>query len=308
MDMKMILGCCGAVALAAGCLTAPRYATGRYEGAAARVLPKHVVFVGWDGYAGYTVADSKIPTLRKLMAEGAWTTHSRAILPSASACNWHSLFTCSASEQHGYNAWNSQKPVFAPAAVAENGLYPDIMYLLRKKNPTAEIGFIYDWGGMGFTADTNACSYAARMPIDKLLPAAVTYIKEKKPAFFAVCYDSPDDRGHGKGWGSTNYLARVTELDAELAQILDAIREAGMLDETVVVIASDHGGRDRGHGGPTLAEMERPVVIWGKGVKRNHELAFPGAIYDTGATLAALLGLDPPATWIGRPYDEAFAE
>ena len=33
---------------------------------------------------------------------------------------------------------------------------------------------------------------------------------------------------------------------------------------------------------------------------------FAGTNYDTGATIAALLGLDPPACWIGRPFDEAF--
>ena len=82
--------------------------------------------------------------------------------------------------------------------------------------------------------------------------------------------------------------------------------EAGMTEDTVVMVTSDHGGLNKGHGGPTLSEMERPVVLWGKDVKRGHELAFPGANYDTGATIAALLGLEPPTCWIGRPFDEAF--
>ena len=293
-------------ALAFGCVTAPQYVTGRYEGAAARVAPKHVILVGWDGFAGNTVEAAKIPTLRKLMDEGAWTVHSRSILPSASACCWHSIFTCSASEQHGYIAWNSQKPAFPASAVAENGLYPDILYLLRQQKPSSEIGFIYDWSGMGFVADTNACSYVKMMAQSNITESAVAYIKEKKPTFFTVYYDSPDDKGHGKGWGSPEYQARVTELDAELSRILDAVKEAGILEDTVVMVTSDHGGKGKGHGGPTLSEMERPVVLWGKGVKRGYELKFPGTNYDTGATLAALLGIEPPSCWIGRPFDEAF--
>lgn len=298
----------GMIALTLGCVTAPQYVMGKYEGAAAKVAPKHVILVGWDGFAGNTVEPAKIPTLRKLMAEGAWTVHSRSILPSASSCCWHSIFTCSASEQHGYIAWNSQKPAFPAAAVADNGLYPDIMYMLRRQRPSSEIGFIYDWTGMGFVADTNACSYVERMPQSNITDRAVAYIKEKKPTFFTVYYDSPDDKGHGKGWGSPEYQARVTELDAELSRILDAVKEAGILEDTVVMVTSDHGGKGKGHGGPTLSEMERPVVLWGKGVKRGYELKFPGTNYDTGATLAALLGIEPPSCWIGRPFDEAFVE
>ncbi|MCQ2388790.1 MAG: alkaline phosphatase [Kiritimatiellae bacterium] len=305
---KMMMIVVAAVAVVvAGCETAPRLATGKYEGAAAKVAPKHVLLVGWDGFAGNTLEAAKLPTLRKLMAEGAWTLHSRSILPSASSCCWHSIFTCSASEQHGYIAWNSKEPAFPASATGPNGKYPDVMYLLRQRKPDAEIGFVYDWDGMGFTADTNACSYVRFLPHEEVTAAAIAYVKEKKPAFFTVYYDSPDDKGHQNGWGSPEYLDRLAELDADLAKLLDAVKEAGMLEDTVVMVTSDHGGKGKGHGGPTLSEMERPVVLWGKGVKRGHELAFPGTNYDTGATLAALLGIDPPACWIGRPFDEAFA-
>ena len=296
----------GLTALAVGCVTVPQYVTGKYDGAAAKVAPKHVIVVGWDGFAGNTVEAAEAPTLKRLMKEGAWTVHSRSILPSSSACNWHTIFTCSATEQHGFIKWNSREPAFPAAAVAENGLYPDFVYLLRKQRPSAKIGYIYDWDGMGFVADTNACDYAEHMAQSNITDRAVAYIKDVKPDFFFVYYDSPDHEGHSKGWGSPEYMTRVTTLDADLRRILDAIDEAGLTEDTVVMVTSDHGGLNKGHGGPTLSEMERPVVLWGKDVKRGHELAFPGTNYDTGATIAALLGLKPPACWIGRPFDEAF--
>ena len=296
----------GLLALTLGCVTAPRLVTGKYEGAAAKVAPRHVIFVGWDGFAGNTFEQAKVPTLRTLMAEGAWTLHSRSILPSSSACNWRSVFTCSAPEQHGYVAWDSAKPAFPVAATAENGLYPDLFHTLRRQRPSAEIGILYTWSGIGAVADTNACDFVAMVPHADITDRAVAYIKAKKPTFLAVCYDYPDHVGHVGGWGSPSYYTCVTELDAMLRRILDAAAEAGILEDAVVLISSDHGGTGKDHGGPTLAEMERPVVLWGKAVKRGYELAFPGTIYDTGATLAALLGLNPPAPWIGRPFDEAF--
>ena len=277
-----------------------------YCGAAAKVAPRHVIFVGFDGLAGNLVERSKTPTMDRLMREGAWTLESRSILPSASACNWHSLFTASASEQHGFKAWNSQVPAFPPMEVGENGRYPDIFYLLRKARPKAEIGLAYEWSGIAHCVDTNACRTVAVGKADVLTDVSCAYIREKKPDFFAVCYNDPDSDGHGHGWGSSEYIAAVERQDANLARILRAVTDAGILDETVVVVSSDHGGVNRVHGGATTGEMNRPVFIVGKGVVRGRHLSFPGTIYDTGATLAALLNIRPARSWIGRPHDEAF--
>jgi len=286
----------------------PDYGRGRYEGAAAKVAPKHVVFIAFDGMAGNTLPYAKAPTLFSLMKDGAWTLRSRSMLPSSSSCNWHSIFTCSASEQHGYIAWNSSAPAFAPAAMTEKGLYPDLMYELRRREPKAEIGYFYDWDGMGFTADTNACSVARFLKSWEVTDAAIAYLKEKKPRFLVIYHDSPDDTGHGKGWGSPQYMERLTWADGETKRILAAIDAAGMAADTTVVFSSDHGGIGFGHGGPTVPEMERPVILSGKGVKKGHEFRRPGTVYDTGATLAALLGIEPPTCWIGRPFDEAFGD
>ena len=279
-----------------------------YRGAAVKVAPRNVIFVGFDGLAGNLIERAKTPTMDRLMREGAWTLASRSILPSSSACNWHSLFTASASEQHGFKAWDSREPAFPPMEVGENGRYPDIFFLLRKARPEAEIGLAYEWGGIAHCVDTNACRTVAVGKTDVLTDASCAYIREKKPDFLAVCYNDPDADGHKNGWGSAEYIAAVERLDACLDRILRAVADAGILEETVVVVSSDHGGVNRTHGGATAGEMNRPVFIVGKGVVRGRHLSFPGTIYDTGATLAALLNICPARSWIGRPYDEAFEE
>ena len=281
---------------------------GRYDGAAARVAPKHVIMVGFDGLAASAVTNAATPAMHRMMADGAGTLRSRSVLPSASAVNWHSLFTCSASEQHGYIAWNSKEPKFAAMEVTERGLYPDLFSEFRRIRPDAEIGLFYEWGGIVHTLDTKACSMVAKAngSADSVRQMCA-YINDKKPAFLAICLDEPDHAGHTFGWGSTNYLAAVERQDAVLAQVIDAVQSAGIADETVIMLFSDHGGINKGHGGPTLAEMERPNFILGKGVRKGYEYNRPGAIYDDGATLAALLGIvDPPASWIGRPRHDAF--
>lgn len=295
-----------------GCKTekCPCGAEGRYAGAASRVAPKHVIVVGFDGLAAYAVTNSSAPAMHRMMAEGAGTLRSRSILPSASALNWHSFFTCSASEQHGYVAWNSKEPKFPAMEVTERGLYPDVFSEFRKVRPDAETGLFYEWDGILHVVDTNACSLVSKATgktndVDRMC----AYIAEKKPAFLAICLDEPDHAGHTKGWGSPEYMAAVLSQDGVLAKVLETVECVGMADETVVVLFADHGGIDKKHGGPTLSEMERPSFFLGKGVKKGYEFDRPGTIYDDGATVAALLGIvNPPASWIGRPRHDAFKD
>ena len=292
----------------AGCQTDACTARGRYEGPASRTAPRHVIVVGFDGLAGYAVTNSPAPTMRRMMNEGAWTLRSRSILPSSSALNWHSFFTCSASEQTGVVDWFARKPKFTPSELTERGRYPDVFSEFRRIRPEAEIGLFYEWGGIPHLLDTNACSMVSvASPEADDVARICDYITRRKPDFLAICLNDPDHVGHAKGWGSPEYKARVHTLDDALARVLEAIDRAGMTDETVVMLFSDHGGIGKKHGGPTLAEMERPSFLLGKGVKKGHEFDCSGAIYDDGATLAALLGIvDPPASWIGRPRHDAF--
>jgi len=282
----------------------------RYAGAASRVAPKHVIVVGFDGLAAYAVTNSPAPAMRRMMAEGAGTLRSRSILPSASALNWHSFFTCSAGEQHGYVAWNSKEPKFAAMEVTERGVYPDVFSECRKIRPDAELGLFYEWDGILHVVDTNVCSMVSKATGDSNDVSRVcAYIAEKKPTFLAICLNEPDHAGHAKGWGSPEYMSAVLSQDGVLAKVLETVERTGMAEETVVVLFADHGGIDKKHGGPTLAEMERPSYLLGKGVKKGYEFDRPGTIYDDGATVAALLGIvAPPASWIGRPRHDAFKE
>ena len=291
------------------CATDGCKASGRYDGAASRVAPKHVFFIGCDGLAAYTVTNAPAPTLRRLMAGGAWTLRSRSVLPSSSSPNWRSVFTCSATEQHGYVDGHATKPTIPPIERNERGLYPDVFSEFRKIRPDAEIGLFYEWAGIPSTLDTNACNRVSRAiwtkPND--LKRLCRYVVEKKPDFLAVCFNETDSAGHRYGWGSPEYNAVQLEFDNALAKIIEAAETAGIADETVFMVFSDHGGIDKVHYRANIPEMERPSVFFGKGVKKGHEFDFPGAIYDDGATLAALLGIvDPPASWIGRPRHDGF--
>ena len=272
---------------------------------------KHVVMIGLDGFAGNTVAEADMPTMKQMMAEGAWTVKARSILPSSSACNWASIFMGVGPEMHGYNTWGSKVPDFPSIATNEYGIFPSFVGVLRKHNPEMEIGAMYEWGTIECLFEKQAADVYKNVPLDDAGGESITrefvnYLKAEKPNFAMCIYDSPDHDGHGAGWGSETYYKALTRLDSYIARIVEATKEAGMYDETLFMIVADHGGINTGHGSITMDEMEAPLVFFGPGVKKGHQIQTPVVRYDTAPTITYIFGADAPDVWRGRPILDAF--
>ncbi len=114
-----------------------------------------------------------------------------------------------------------------------------------------------------------------------------------------------DHAGHHSGWSSREYYRAVEEADRQIGAILAMLREAGALESTFVLVTSDHGGKGHNHGKNSLAEIQIPWILAGPGVTPG-KIAASVFTYDTGATLAWIFELQPPACWIGRPVLAAF--
>lgn len=275
-------------------------------------LPKHVILVGFDGFSAYSLNNgADMPMLRKLMAEGAYTVENRSVLPSSSAVNWSSMFMGAGPELHGYTEWGSRTPDLPSRVVNADNRFPNIFGLYREQHPDAEIGYIYEWEGLNYLVDTLAINYRQQAAFTEenpecCTPFAVKYIKEKKPNFCAVLYDQPDGTGHKFGWKSQEYLDKMKELDGYLAQIVQAVEDAGIMDETVIVVVSDHGGIEKGHGGKTMDEMQTPIVFCGKGIKKGFSIPESTMVYDIAGTLAYMLDVEQPQVWIARPIWSIF--
>lgn len=273
---------------------------------------KHVVLIGLDGWGAYSVPKADIPTIKQLMADGAYTLEKRSALPSSSAINWASMFMGVGTELHGYTTWGSKTPEIPSREVNERGIAPTIFSVLREQRPKAEIGCLYEWPGIKYLVDTLAMSYQYQTPgyakaPTALCEAAEKYIIEKKPELLAICFEEPDHTGHTKGHDTPAYYQMLKELDGYVERILQAIKKAGIWDDTIIIImTADHGGIKTGHGGKTLREMEIPFIISGKNVRKGMEIKESMMQYDTAAMIAYILGLKQPQSWIGRPVKTVF--
>lgn len=278
---------------------------------AAKTKAKHVVYIGLDGWGSYSMPEADMPTVKSLMEKGCYTLKKRTVLPSSSAPNWASMFMGAGPELHGYTTWGARTPELPSRVILKNNIFPTIFQIYRDASPKAEIGVLYEWEGIKFLVDTLSVSYHAQAPDYNKYPVALcemaeSYIKSKKPSLVAICFDNPDHVGHQHGHGSEAYYAKLKELDGYIARILNAVEEAGMWEETIFIITSDHGGIGGGHGGITMDEMETPFIIAGKGVKAGGVFSESMMQYDVASTIAYIFGLEEPQVWIGSPMKQVF--
>lgn len=264
-----------------------------------------MVIIGLDGLGSAYMDTLQIPVLRGLMAEGSYTLHKRSVLPSSSAINWASIFTGQPTEIHGYTRWNSQRPDIPCAYDDGRGIPPTLFTICRDQRPEAKIIALYEWDGVKYCLDTLAfdefrCVAPDKADNERTTEEVIACLTGERPDLFYVHYDSPDHEGHSFGFGSQEYQSKVELLDTYVGRIIDALKEAGLYDDTVIVVISDHGGIVRGHGKASLEELEAPIIIAGPGINNGFEIPEPMLQYDVTPTLARIIGLDVPDAWRGQ--------
>lgn len=169
------------------------------------------------------------------------------------------------------------------------------------------MGVIYQWDGFVRLFEESAVSWSANATDEQdATDEAAIYIRENKPLLTFVQLDHVDGAGHQYGYGSPQYYAAVGRADELIGQIIDAVKRTGIYNETVFIVTADHGGIGKSHGGETLAEVEIPFIISGKGVKKNQELTTSFVQYDNAAAVAFALNIARPSAWTGRPAKSAF--
>ncbi|REK18630.1 MAG: DUF229 domain-containing protein [Planctomycetota bacterium] len=109
---------------------------------------------------------------------------------------------------------------------------------------------------------------------------------------------------------SNLYDAGIRQLDDQLAKLFAYLEENGELENTVVVITSDHGEElfDHGsfmHGFTQYEEVARvPLVFFGPGVAVKQRIGAPVSLVDVMPTCLKLMGIAGPEDMDGVPLDD----
>jgi predicted AlkP superfamily pyrophosphatase or phosphodiesterase len=275
--------------LTVSCLGNPEVNSFRADRSLKIAVPvQHLVFIGLDGWGGYYVSNANMPTVKRMIANGASSRDVRCVMPSISWPNWTSLFFSAAPEHR-----TSEQ-------------FPSIFTLVKNSGQENMPVFFYEWEELDkICSDETADKLEILSDLESALEIAAYFI-EKKPVFTAIVFNEPDHIGHIKTWGSRAYYAKLTELDGFIAIIEQAVKDTDVYDSTVFVISADHGGSFWGHGFNLSSHRKTPLIIFGKGIKEGYVIPSPISICDIAPTMAAILGLEAPLEWTGNTLTDIF--
>jgi arylsulfatase A-like enzyme len=109
------------------------------------------------------------------------------------------------------------------------------------------------------------------------------------------------------------YDGAITYVDEQIGVLLDALRDRGVLDNTVVVVTSDHGEEFDEHGhmlhGHSLyrQSIHVPLILWGPGVPSDVRVSASVSNAATASTLMEIVGgpvgLFPGASLLSNDTD-----
>ena len=104
------------------------------------------------------------------------------------------------------------------------------------------------------------------------------------------------------------YYASITEIDTKFQKLIDLVERKGQLDETIVVLTSDHGELLGAHGlymknsGAFEEAYNVPLIMAGPGIAPGAVSSARVGLQDVAPTLLELVGLEP----IGSPDSRSF--
>ena len=277
------------------------------KGQTGKRLFEHVVVIGIDGLTSEGLIRSKTPVMDDLISHGAFKYDARAVLPTVSAPNWGAMVHGAGPEATGIIS-NDRNKWMQPVDKSRMGMFPNIFNIIREQLPEAEQGAIFHWSGFGqLLQEETVNRYNTYNSPEETTRQVCDYIITKKPVFLFIQLDHVDGAGHGFGYYNTpEYMQAVEKADSLTGLIVESVRHAGIEKNTLVMIVSDHGGFNKGHGGESQEELTVPVIYYGKGIKQNYKIQQTVYMYDVAANVAFALNLKIPYAWTGRPTLSAF--
>jgi arylsulfatase A-like enzyme len=140
---------------------------------------------------------------------------------------------------------------------------------------------------------------------DRILPAVKADDRADTPRFsWYLHWNLPEPRlewvQERKQWRNLvrSYLAATSFVDAQIGRVMQALEEAGLTENTVVVVWSDHGwhlGEKAITGKNTLWDdgTRVPLIFAGPGIAPGGRSTQPAELLDLYPTLVELCGLTP---------------
>jgi len=257
-------------------------------------IPTHVVMFSLDGTRPDALQQAGTPHIDALIERGVVDWQAQTIVPSLTLQAHTSMLTGLEVREHGvdWNEFRSEpQPLttwlnVAAAAGFQASIVTGTNKLAQLRYPD-EVGYVFNPRGDFYVLDD-----------------ALVRFDEGDNALL-IHFPNPDFFGHTTFWMSEEYIQALEDADRLIGRLLDKLDAMGILEETLLVISSDHGGHDQTHGTTKPVDMTIPFIIAGPGIRQGIELDNQVSITQIAATILKALNLEIPES-MNAPVADVF--
>lgn len=264
---------------------------------------KRVIVVGLDG-VGTALREAEAPNIKTLLENGALTYDARTMYPPISAQVWLSILFGVPPEKHRV----SNMSLLAYKDRVDT-TYPSFFEVTRRQMPDCKLVSVGDWKAINSDVieASSQCHAVTFAPFgtDKIGTAAADYITKHDPTVAFIYFEEPDHVGHHEDYFSASHLEAIRNCDEQVGIIVNALTEANMLDDSLIIFCTDHGGAYRTHGSDLPRDM---TVFWGAcgpGISPGNNIQEMQTM-DTAAVVIRALGLECPDIWDAKVPEGLF--
>ncbi len=276
--------------------------------AQAQKASTRVLVLGLDGFSAEGFKKAKHPNLDRMIADGALSLSTRPVMPSVTLPNWTSHFTGSGPEEHGItnNAWTLATHELSSVETDADGYYPSIFKVLKDQIKNVKTAYYYNWKELIYPINKKYLDEISFGENDAYLEnynkAFDFLLRNQKNPTLAFLYSvHTDHAGHGFGWMSTEYITAIEQADVAIGELLEKLKKVGLYESTHFLLITDHGGKNKGHGGVSMVEMEVPWAITGPKIKKLGLFTQYNSNKNTSMVIADIFGAKKlPQSWTGN--------
>ncbi len=270
------------------------------KAASSKLAIKQIVLISIDGLRPDAIKQDNAPNLFKLTQSGLYYPNAKTIQRSVTLPSHTSMLTGLDSEQH-----NITKNKSLPGYIA----FPTLLQILKSQGMKTAALFSKKKLGFLFPPDSVDYIYGpAQKNIDYHQTDAIQLATEferiwRKQAYHLtfIHIREPDRYGHKHGWMSNEYLNQAIPLaDQAIGKIVSSIKNSPQANTTLLIITSDHGGKDKTHWQNRAEDLTIPWIASHPQLAPETLTAAEVTIYDTAPTILYLLDVPIPDGWDGR--------
>lgn len=211
---------------------------------------KKVLFIGIDGCRGDVMMSANTPNIHNLVSQSVYSMDGLCAATTWSGNGWSTMLTGVWHTKHNVQDNNFTNPNYIN--------YPDFLSRAESYNPNLRTISLVNWAPINDIIIKNA-DVKTNLSTDLAVKnAAVNALKNDNPDILFLDFDDVDHAGHSYGFSSAvpQYISALQTTDAYIGEIVNTMKNRATYnnEDWLVVLTTDHGAVDNGHGGGNLSE------------------------------------------------------